>query len=54
MNRWLFRRLTEGRQLNSILSFNTGAPFNLTAGYDWSLSGDLSSGAKRGRASPEA
>jgi hypothetical protein len=34
------RRLTQGWQLNSILSFNTGTPLNITAGYNRSLSGD--------------
>ncbi|HEX9004337.1 MAG TPA: TonB-dependent receptor, partial [Blastocatellia bacterium] len=34
------RRLTQGWQLNSILSFNTGTPINITAGYNRSLSGD--------------
>jgi len=32
--------LTQGWQLNSILSFNTGTPLNITAGYNRSLSGD--------------
>jgi hypothetical protein len=34
------KRLTQGWQLNSILSFNTGTPLNITAGYNRSLSGD--------------
>ncbi len=34
------KRLTQGWQLNSILSFNTGTPINITAGYNRSLSGD--------------
>lgn len=34
------KRLTNGWQLNSILSFNTGTPLNITAGYNRSLSGD--------------
>jgi hypothetical protein len=34
------KRLTQGWQLNSILSFNTGTPLNITAGFNRSLSGD--------------
>ncbi len=34
------KRLTQGWQLNSIFSFNTGTPLNITAGYNRSLSGD--------------
>jgi hypothetical protein len=34
------KRLTQGWQLNSILSFNTGTPINITAGFNRSLSGD--------------
>lgn len=34
------KKLTQGWQLNSILSFNTGTPINITAGYNRSLSGD--------------
>jgi carboxypeptidase family protein len=34
------KRLTQGWQLNSILSFNTGTPINITAGTNRSLSGD--------------
>ena len=34
------KRLTRGWQLNSILSFNTGTPINITTGYNRSLSGD--------------
>ena len=33
-------RLSSGWQLNSILSFNTGTPINILAGYNRSLSGD--------------
>lgn len=34
------KRLTQGWQLNSIFSFNTGTPLNITTGYNRSLSGD--------------
>lgn len=34
------KRLVQGWQLNSILSFNTGTPLNIAAGYNRSLSGD--------------